>query len=115
MSAPPGLPPPEELLKRAEEVLGELEKGPWPSHVKELRKTRYPLHIYGVGLVARKSPWGPGAVTVKYVNTGVLSRWSREWVPKGGEETHFRVFHTRASSGRQTSLGRSSRSLESLG
>jgi len=28
MSAPPGLPPPEELLKRAEEVLGELEKGP---------------------------------------------------------------------------------------
>ena len=94
MSAPPGLPPPEELLKRAEEVLGELEKGPWPSHVKELRKTRYPLHIYGVGLVARKSPWGPGAVTVKYVNTGVLSRWSREWVPKGGEETHFRVFHT---------------------
>jgi sulfite reductase alpha subunit len=94
MSAPPGLPPPEELLKRAEEVLGELEKGPWPSHVKELRKTRYPLHIYGVGLVARKSPWGPGAVSVKYVNTGVLSRWSREWVPKGGEETHFRVFHT---------------------
>lgn len=60
MSAPPGLPPPEELLKRAEEVLGELEKGPWPSHVKELRKTRYPLHIYGVGLAARKSPWGSG-------------------------------------------------------
>jgi len=81
-------------LKRAEEVLGELEKGPWPSHVTEMRKTRYPLHVYGVGLVARKSPWGPGAVSVKYVNTGVLSRWSREWVPKGGEETHFRVFHT---------------------
>ena len=94
MSAPPGLPPPEELLKRAEEVLKELERGPWPSHVAELRKTRYPLHIYGVGLVARKSPWGPGAVTVKYVNTGVLSRWARDWVPKGGEETHFRVFHT---------------------
>ncbi len=60
MSAPPGSPPPEKLLKRAEEVLGELEKGPWLSHVKELRKRRHPLHIYGVGLVARKSPWGPG-------------------------------------------------------
>jgi sulfite reductase alpha subunit len=94
MAAPSGLPPPEELLKRADEMLRELEKGPWPSHVSELRKTRYPLHVYGVGLVARKSPWGPGTVRVKYVNTGVLSRWARDWVPNGGEETHFRVFHT---------------------
>ena len=94
MSAPPGLPPKEELLQRAEEVLKELEKGPWPSHVTELRKTRYPLHVYGVGLVARKSPWGPAAVKVEYVNTGVLSRWARDWVPGGGSEVHFRVFHT---------------------
>ncbi|CCC81095.1 dissimilatory-type sulfite reductase subunit alpha [Thermoproteus tenax] len=94
MAAPPNLPPPDELLKRANEILEELEKGPWPSHVRELRKTRYPLHIYGVGLVARKTPWGPGAVKVEFVNTGVLSRWSRPWVPNGGEETHFRIFHT---------------------
>jgi sulfite reductase alpha subunit len=60
MSAPPSSLPPEKLLKRVEEVLGEPEKGPWPSHVKELRKTQYPLHINGVGLVAKKSPWGLG-------------------------------------------------------
>jgi len=94
MSAPPNLPPPDQLLQRAEEILKELEKGPWPSHVAELRKTQYPLRVYGVGLAARKSPWGPGAVKVAYVNTGVLARWARDWVPGGGVEVHFRVFHT---------------------
>ncbi|MBP1448677.1 MAG: dissimilatory-type sulfite reductase subunit alpha [Thermoproteus sp.] len=94
MAAPPNLPPADVLLKRAEEMLGELEKGPWPSHVTELKKTKYPLKVYGVGLAARKSPWGPSAVKVSYVNTGVLARVAREWVPGGGEEVHFRVFHT---------------------
>jgi sulfite reductase alpha subunit len=93
MSAPPGLPPPDELLKKAEEYLKELEKGPWPSHVAEMRKTEYPLHVYGVGLVARKSPWGPSVVKTKRL-TGVLARVARDWVPGGGEEVHFRVFHT---------------------
>jgi len=93
MAAPPGLPPPEELLKKAEEYLKELEKGPWPSHVSEMRKTGYPLHVYGVGLVARKSPWGPSAVKTKRL-TGVLARIARDWVPGGGEEVHFRVFNT---------------------
>jgi sulfite reductase alpha subunit len=93
MSAPPGLPPPDELLKKAEEYLKELEKGPWPSHVAEMRKTGYPLHVYGVGLVARKSPWGPSVVKAKRL-TGVLARVARDWVPGGGEEVHFRVFHT---------------------
>ncbi|MEM0111926.1 MAG: dissimilatory-type sulfite reductase subunit alpha [Candidatus Parvarchaeota archaeon] len=91
---PPGLPPKEELLKKAEEYLKELEKGPWPSHVTELRKTRYPVHIYGVGLVARKSPWAPGFYKVEYLNTGVLVRYARDWVPGGGAEIHFRVFNT---------------------
>jgi sulfite reductase alpha subunit len=93
MSAPPGLPPPDELLKKAEEYLKELEKGPWPSHVAEIRKTSYPLRVYGVGLVARKSPWGPSVVKTKRL-TGVLARMARDWVPGGGEEVHFRVFHT---------------------
>jgi sulfite reductase alpha subunit len=93
MSAPPGLPPPDELLKKAEEYLKELEKGPWPSHVAEMRKTEYPLRVYGVGLVARKSPWGPSVVKAKRL-TGVLARVARDWVPGGGEEVHFRVFHT---------------------
>ncbi|MEM1888486.1 MAG: sulfite reductase, dissimilatory-type subunit alpha, partial [Pyrobaculum sp.] len=94
MAAPSNLPPRDELLKKAEEILKPLEEGPWPSHVAELRKTRYPLHVYGVGLVAKKSPWGPAAVKVEYVNTGVLSRWARDWVPGGGAEVHFRIFHT---------------------
>jgi len=93
MSAPPGLPPHDELLKKAEEYLKELEKGPWPSHIAEMRKTGYPLHVYGVGLVARKSPWGPSVVKTKRL-TGVLARIARDWVPGGGEEVHFRVFHT---------------------
>jgi len=93
MAAPPGLPPPEELLKKAEEYLRELEKGPWPSHISELRKTGYPLHVYGCGLVARKSPWGPSAVKTKRL-TGVMARIAREWVPGGGEEVHVRVFQT---------------------
>ncbi|MFN7105402.1 MAG: dissimilatory-type sulfite reductase subunit alpha [Pyrobaculum sp.] len=94
MSAPKNLPPPEELVKRAEEILKDLEAGPWPSHVTELKKTQYPYRVYGVGLVARKSPWGPAAVKVEYLNTGVLSRWARDWVPGGGAEVHFRIFHT---------------------
>ncbi|ACB39294.1 dissimilatory-type sulfite reductase subunit alpha [Pyrobaculum neutrophilum] len=93
MAAPPNLPPPDKLLEMAEQYLKELEKGPWPSHVAEIRKTGYPLHVYGVGLVARKSPWGPSAVKAKRL-TGVLARIARDWVPKGGEEVHFRVFHT---------------------
>ncbi|MEM4964555.1 MAG: dissimilatory-type sulfite reductase subunit alpha [Pyrobaculum sp.] len=93
MAAPPGLPPPDELLKKAEEYLKSLEKGPWPSHVSEMRKTGYPLHVYGVGLVAGKSPWGPSVVKAKRL-TGVLARVARDWVPGGGEEVHFRVFNT---------------------
>ncbi len=93
MAAPPGLPPPEKLLEKADEYLAELEKGPWPSHVSELKKTGYPVRVYGVGLVARKSPWGPSAVKAKRL-TGVLARIARDWVPGGGEEVHFRVFHT---------------------
>lgn len=92
MAAPPGLPPPEELKKRAEEILAELEKGPWPSYVKELKKTGYPWLAYGVGLAAGKSPWAPSVVRVSYVMTGVLARVARDWVPGGGEEVHFRVF-----------------------
>jgi sulfite reductase alpha subunit len=51
MSAPPGLPLPDELLKKAEEYLKGLEKGPWRSHVAEMRKTGCPLRVYGVRLV----------------------------------------------------------------
>ncbi len=94
MAAPPDLPPPEELLKRADDMLKHFEGGRWPSHVSELRRTGYPLHVYGVGLVARKSPWGPSTAPVQFVSTGVLARVAREWVPGRGEEVHFRVFHT---------------------
>lgn len=80
-------------MKRAEEMLEELEKVPWPSHMAELRKTKYPVKVYGVGLAARKSPWGPSAAKVSYVNTGVLARVACEWVPGGGEGVHFRAFH----------------------
>ena len=59
----------------------------------ELRKTQYPLRVYGVGLAARKSPGAPGAVKAAYVNMEVLARWARDWVPGGGVEVRFRIFH----------------------
>jgi sulfite reductase alpha subunit len=95
MAYPPkrGVPPPDKLKELAEQYLKELERGPWPSHVTELRKTGYPLHVYGAGLVVGKSPWAPSAVRTRYL-TGTMARIARPWLGMPGEEIHLRVFHT---------------------
>jgi hypothetical protein len=37
-------------LERGMKMLEYLEKGPWPSYVSELRKTKYPIEVYAEGL-----------------------------------------------------------------
>ncbi len=58
-----------------EKYLKELEKGPWPSHVKETRKTRYPLALYGASLYLKRDLWTTGGyVSVPGTPTGILMR-----------------------------------------
>ena len=67
----------EELKEVVEgnKILDELEKGPWPSHVKEVRKTRYPVKMYGASLYAKRDFWTTGGyVSVPGVPTGILMR-----------------------------------------
>ena len=67
----------EELKEVVEgnKILDELEKGPWPSHVKEVRKTRYPVKMYGASLHAKRDYWTTGGyVSVPGVPTGILMR-----------------------------------------
>ncbi|MEM0468454.1 MAG: sulfite reductase, dissimilatory-type subunit alpha [Pyrobaculum sp.] len=76
---------PEELA----EVLKPLEGGPWPSHVDELKKTRYPLEAYAAGLAARKTMWAAGSAKIRYVYTGFIARRTRDGKIS---ELHFRVW-----------------------
>jgi hypothetical protein len=47
----------DELASRASKIMERLKTGPWPSHVAELEKTKYPPAAYAAGLVARKTAW----------------------------------------------------------
>ncbi|MEM0370388.1 MAG: sulfite reductase, dissimilatory-type subunit alpha, partial [Pyrobaculum sp.] len=76
---------PEDLAK----VLKPLEGGPWPSHVDELKKTRYPLEAYAAGLAARKTMWAAGSAKIRYVYTGFIARRTRDGKIS---ELHFRVW-----------------------
>ena len=70
-------------------MLEYLEKGPWPSYVKELKKTKYPIEAYAEGLAKKYTPWLSGSFRVRYVFTGILARRSRD-----GKfaEIHFRTY-----------------------
>lgn len=55
----------------------ELERGPWPSHVTELKKTTYHLAMYEEALRQRQTQWGFGGyVSLPGVAAGVLMRAS---------------------------------------
>ncbi len=79
----------EEDLKKGMQMLEELEKGPWPSYVKELKKSRYPIEAYAVGIARKYTPWYSGSFRVRYVFTGILARTSRDGKFK---EIHFRIY-----------------------
>jgi sulfite reductase alpha subunit len=70
-------------------MLEYLEGGPWPSYVKELRKTKYPIEAYAEGLAKKYTPWLSGSFRVRYVFSGILARRSRD-----GKfvEIHFRTY-----------------------
>lgn len=56
-------------------LLDELEKGPWPSHVKETRKTKYPSKLYAASMYSKRDFWTTGGyVSVPGVPTGILMR-----------------------------------------
>ncbi|CCC81096.1 sulfite reductase subunit alpha [Thermoproteus tenax] len=79
----------DELARSASKVLERLENGPWPSHVKELKKSKYPLEAYAAGLAARKTQWAAGSAKIRYVYTGFIARRTRDGKYA---ELHFRVW-----------------------
>lgn len=38
--------------------MDELSKGPWPSHVKELKRTRFPVMMYEEAMREKYTQWG---------------------------------------------------------
>ena len=71
-------------------MLDELEKGPWPSHVTELKKGKYPIEAYAQGLGQGLSPWFGGSARIRCEFTGFIARRTRD-----GKQTelHFRIYH----------------------
>lgn len=58
--------------------MDELSKGPWPSHAKELKRTRYPLMMYEEGVRLRLTQWGHGGMSsVPGLGSGAIARKSR--------------------------------------
>ena len=78
----------DELALRATNIMERLKRGPWPSHVAELEKTKYPLAAYAAGLAARKTAWAAGSAKIRYVYTGFIARRTRDGKYA---ELHFRV------------------------
>ncbi|MGD0718438.1 MAG: sulfite reductase, dissimilatory-type subunit alpha [Thermoplasmata archaeon] len=78
------------LLERGRAILRKLEDGPWPSHVTELRKGRYPIDAYAKGLGQGSSPWYGGSARIPCVLVGFIARRTKD-----GKHTelHFRVYH----------------------
>ena len=79
----------DELAPRASNIMERLKTGPWPSHVAELEKTKYPLSAYAAGLAARKTAWAAGSAKIRYVYTGFIARRTRDGKYA---ELHFRVW-----------------------
>ncbi len=59
-------------------IVDELKKGPWPSHVAELEKTRYELAIYEEALQKKQSQWTSGGyISAPGVPSGIIGRKSK--------------------------------------
>lgn len=59
-------------------LMDELSKGPWPSHAKELKKTRYPILMYEEAMKHRLTQWGHGGMSsVPGLGSGAIARKSR--------------------------------------
>lgn len=59
-------------------LMDELEKGPWPSHVTELKKSKYSIGMYEAALEKRESQWRAGGyIAVPGVPCGIIARASK--------------------------------------
>lgn len=55
----------------------ELTRGPWPSHAKELKRTRYPIRMYEEAMRNKVTQWGHGGMaTVPGLGCGSIARKS---------------------------------------
>lgn len=58
--------------------MDELSKGPWPSHAKELMRTRYPVMMYEEAMREKYTQWGHGGMSsVPGLGSGAIARKSR--------------------------------------
>lgn len=58
-------------------LMDELCRGPWPSHAKELKKTRYPVMMYEESMRQRYTQWGHGGMSsVPRLGSGAIARKS---------------------------------------
>jgi len=66
-------------------MMDAISQGPWPSHAKELKQTKYPVQMYEQALQKRQTQWGYGGyVSLPGVAAGVLVRASaRPDITKG--------------------------------
>ena len=79
----------DEALKKGMKLLEYYEEGPWPSHVSEIKKTKYPIEAYARGLANGQSEWHGGSAKLRYVYTGFISRRTKDGK---STELHFRVY-----------------------
>lgn len=74
-------------VQKGREMLAEIEKGDWPNFVREARKTRYPVDLYGTSLYLKRDLFTTGGyVSVPGAPTGILMRVTSR--PDIGENTN---------------------------
>lgn len=65
-------------MKQETPNVDKLTKGPWPSHAKELKKTRYPIMMYEEAMKNKATQWGHGGMsTVPGLGSGAIARASK--------------------------------------
>ena len=89
-STVPPPPPGDPAIEKGHKILDKLEEGPWPSYVKELRNSGYPIDAYAQGLGSALSPWFGGSARIPAVFVGFIARRTRDGK---NVELHFRVYH----------------------
>ncbi len=59
-------------------LMDEISGGPWPSHAKELKRTRYPVMMYEEAMREKYTQWGHGGMSsVPGLGSGAIARKSR--------------------------------------
>jgi sulfite reductase alpha subunit len=59
-------------------LMDALSEGPWPSHARELKRTRYPVMMYEEAMRQKYTQWGHGGMSsVPGLGSGAIARKSR--------------------------------------